>query len=417
VNLSLDDVVRQHWWATVATMCRVTGDVSAAEDAVQEACAAAVIQWPVDGVPSNPMAWLIRVARNKAIDAGRRARRRPEREAIAMRDLTGPATEDSAPRDDDMLRLVFLCCHPALDPTARVALTLRLVCGLSTREIAAGFLVPEHAMAKRLQRAKRKIRDSRIPLRTPDDAALGQRLSSVLRVIFVAFTEGHTATDGPSPVRPDLCETCIDLARGLVRLLPNEPEVTGLLALLLLTDARRAARLDEQGDLVLLEDQDRRHWDQRKIVEGRALVEAALSRRQPGPYQIHAAIAACHADAADAASTDWRQIALLYDELLRIEPSPITEANRAVAVAMSEGPAAGVVTLDVVGQHPRLQRWPHLHIARGELLRRAGRDEEALSAFRTALELEPAPATRRLIQQRVQLLGAAGERGADAGPT
>ncbi len=233
-------------------------------------------------------------------------------------------------------------------------------------------------MAKRLQRAKRKIRDSRIPLRTPDDTELAQRLSSVLRVIFVAFTERHTTTDGPSPVRSDLCDTSIDLARRLVRLMPDEPEVTGLLALLLLTDARRPARLDEQGDLVLLEDQDRRVWDQYKIVEGRALVEAALSRRQPGPYQIHAAIAACHADADDTASTDWRQVALLYDELLRIEPSPITEANRAVAVAMSEGPAAGIVILDVVGQHPQLQRWPHLHIARGELLRRAGRDEEPL---------------------------------------
>jgi RNA polymerase sigma-70 factor (ECF subfamily) len=222
VSLSLDDVVRQHWWAAVATMCRVTGDVSAAEDAVQEACAAAVIQWPVDGVPTNPVGWLIRVARNKAIDARRRDGRRPDKEATAMRNRTDAAAEASVPRDDDMLRLVFLCCHPALDPAARVALTLRLVCGLSTREIAAGFLVPEQAMAKRLQRAKGKIRDSRIPLRTPDDAELGQRLSSVLRVIFVAFTEGHTATDGPSPVRPDLCDTSIDLARGLVRLMPNE---------------------------------------------------------------------------------------------------------------------------------------------------------------------------------------------------
>jgi RNA polymerase sigma-70 factor (ECF subfamily) len=410
----LDAVVRLYWWGAVATVTRLTGDLGAAEDAVQDACVAALAQWPADGVPANPGGWLVTVARRRAFDRLRREARRADKEAAAMREAddgqgweagpVGASGADAAPGADDELGLIFLCCHPALAPEARVALTLRSVCGLSTAEIAAAFLVPEATMAKRLVRAKAKIRDARIAFRVPRGDEIGDRLPTVLRVVYVVFTEGHTASTGAALVRGELCDTAIGLARGVVARLPDEPEAAGLLALLLLTDARRAARTDAAGELVLLEDQDRSRWDPRLIAEGEALLERALGAGRPGPYQLHAAIAACHATAPTAADTDWRQIALLYGELVRYEPSPVVEANRAVAVAMSEGPAAGLVILDAVAHHHQLRRWPRLHVARAELLRRLDRGDDAVAAFRTALELDPTAAERASITRRLAAL-------------
>jgi RNA polymerase sigma-70 factor, ECF subfamily len=392
----------------VATVTRLTGDLGAAEDAVQDACTAAVVQWPVDGVPANPGGWLVAVARRRAVDRLRREAKRGDKEAAAMRELDR-ADSDVVPTEealDDDLGLIFLCCHPALAPEVRVALTLRSVCGLSTAEIAAAFLVPEPTMAKRLVRAKAKIRDAGIAFRVPRGDEVAERLPAVLRVIYVVFTEGHMATGGDALVRGELCDTAIGLARTLADRLPDEPEVSGLLALLLLTDARRAARTDAAGELVLLEEQDRTRWDAAMIAEGEGLVERSLRVGRPGPYQLHAAIAACHSAAATAEATDWRQIALLYGELMRHEPSPVVEANRAVAVAMAEGPAAGLVILDALGHHRQLCRWSRLHVARAELLVRLGRDDEAVAAYRRALELQPAAAERAFITRRVRGLGA-----------
>jgi RNA polymerase sigma-70 factor, ECF subfamily len=409
VSDPLDQLIRTHWWAAVAALCRLTGDLDAAEDAVQEACVVALERWPTVGVPDNALGWLIGVARHKAVDRLRREAARGAKEAASMRELEGPAGgQDASPGATDTLSLVFLCCHPALDASVRVALTLRSVCGLSTAEIAAAFLVPEETMAKRLMRAKAKIRDARIPFRLPAEADLPERLSAVLRVIYVLFTEGHMATRGDALIRGDLCDRAIVLARGVVGLLPGEPEAMGLLALLLLTDARRAARTDG-GELVLLEDQDRSRWDPNMIAEGEAVLEAALRLGQPGPYQLHAAIAACHSTAASADSTDWRQIALLYAELARYEPTPVVEANGAVAVAMAEGPAAGLVILDALAYHPRLQSWAQLHVARAELLRRLGRESEAADAYRAALGLEPPAASRSYIARRLGELSAGRE--------
>jgi RNA polymerase sigma-70 factor (ECF subfamily) len=385
------------------------GDLAAAEDAVQDACAAALVQWPVEGLPDNPAGWLVTVARRRAIDALRREGRRVTKEEAAMLRSDGgePPVDggrDGDDHDDDDLGLILLCCHPALDPAARIALTLRSVCGLSTAEIAAAFLVPEPTMAKRLVRAKAKIRHAGIAFRVPSPHELAERLPAVLRVLYLVFTEGHTASGGDALVRGELCDNAIALARTLAGRLPQEPEVVALLALLLLTDARRAARVDDRGHLVLLDDQDRRRWDRAAISEGEALLERALRMGRPGPYQLHAAIAACHSGAASAEQTDWREVALLYAELVRYEPTPVIEANRAVAVAMSEGPAAGLVILDAVGHDPQLQRWPQLHVARAELLRRVGRIDDAVAAFRLALELEPPPAERRSILRRLDAL-------------
>ncbi|WP_410007750.1 RNA polymerase sigma factor [Planotetraspora sp. A-T 1434] len=398
---------RAHWWPAVATVTRLVGDLEVAEDAVQDACATALARWRDDGIPANPRAWLIGVARHKALDRLRRESGRREKEAAAMRDLSGrEAAEEWPGMPDDELGLIFLCCHPALDPSVRVPLTLRSVCGLTTAQIAAAFLVPEPTMAQRLVRAKRKIRQAGMSFRVPGPEELGTRLAAVLRVVYLVFTEGHRATCGSELVRGELCESAIRLARALARLLPDEPEVTGLLALLLLTDARRRARVDARGDLVLLEDQDRSLWDRSMIEEGEALVERALRAGRPGPYQLHAAIAACHSGAVSAAATDWREIAALYGELIRHEPTPVVEANRAVAVAMAEGPAAGLVILDAVGAHPQLARWPQLHIARAELLRRLGRHADAVDAYRTALALEPPPAERAFVARRIGELNA-----------
>jgi RNA polymerase sigma-70 factor (ECF subfamily) len=386
----------------VASVTRLVGDLATAEDAVQDACLAALTQWPTEGQPANPRAWLIGVARHKALDQIRREAQRGEKEAAALREWAAPpAAQPAGVVSDDELSLIFMCCHPALEPTTRIALTLRSVCGLSTAEVASVFLVGEPTMAKRLVRARGKIRQAVIPFRVPRPEDLAARLNAVLRVVYLVFTEGHKASAGGAPVRGDLCDTAIRLARVLAGLLPDEPEVIGLLALLLLTDARRAARVTAAGDLVLLDDQDRGRWNRFMIDEGAALLEQALRTGRPGAYQLHAAIAACHAEAAHARDTDWRQIVLLYGELLRYEPTLVIEANRAVAVAMADGPAAGLAILDTISHHPQLSRWPQLHIARADLLHRLGRDIDATDAYRTALHLNPSPTERAFIAKRI----------------
>lgn len=362
---------------------------------MQEACLAAVQQWS-DGVPADPRAWLVATARHKALDQVRREAARPAKEAEAVRVLAMPSgpSDESATTAVDQLGLIFLCCHPALDQDSRVALTLRAVCGLTTAQIASAFLVPEPTLAKRLVRARRKIKEGVIPLRLPVPEELGRRLGAVLKVVYLVFTEGHRTVGS-------LSDTAIELARALSGLLPGEPEVTGLLALLLLTDARRPARLDAAGNQVLLADQDRSLYDRALIAEGELLLEKALYANRPGPYQIQAAIAACHASAVVAADTDWREIAALYGELLRHEPSPVHEANRAVAVAMVDGPAAGLAILDSVVAHPRMARWPQLHIARAALLTQLRRLGEATEAYRQALALGPSDAERAFIEGRL----------------
>ncbi len=401
----LDAVVRTHWWRAVAAVMRLVGDLEVAEDAVQEACVAAVVQWRADGVPANPGAWLVGAARHKALDWLRREAQRVHKEEAAMREYHGqrqPAEE--GPIADDQLALIFLCCHPALDLGVQVALTLRSVCGLTTADVAAALLLPEATLAQRLVRAKRKIREAGIPFRVPSAGALAGRLSGVLRVVYLLFTQGHRAAVGEDLIRPALCAEAIRLARVLVSLLPEEPEAPGLLALLLLVDARRSGRIDAAGDLVLLEDQDRGCWDHAKIAEGAALAERAQRARRPGSYQIQAAIAACHSTAPTAMTTDWGEITALYEELARYEPTPVVEANRAVAVAMTQGSAAGLVILDTLAADPRLARWPQLYIARADLLSRLGRHTDAVAAYHAALALEPPRAEQAFITRRIRQL-------------
>jgi RNA polymerase sigma-70 factor (ECF subfamily) len=399
--------LRAAWWPAAAVVARLAGDLSLAEDCAQEACAAAVQQWAREGLPANPGGWVVAVARRRALDHLRRESARAEKERDAVREWAVAGPDGSVVAGDDQLALLFACCHPALEQASQVALTLRMVCGLPTASIARLLLLPEPAIAQRMVRAKRKIRDAGIRLRVPDPGERPARLASVLRSIYLTFTEGHSPHGTSAVVRDDLCKEALRLAAGLHQLLPDEPEVAGLHALILLTSARAAARADEDGALVLLADQDRSRWDQSRMAAGRSLVETALAQRRPGPYQLQAAIAACHADAVAAADTDWRQIAALYSELLRFDPSPVIEANRAIAVAYAEGPAAGLAILDTLAASSRLARWPQLHIARAALLAQCGRHEDAAAAYRDALALEPAGAVRRHITGQIAVLGAA----------
>jgi RNA polymerase sigma-70 factor (ECF subfamily) len=406
LSLDFEDQFRACWWGAVAAVARLTGSLEVAEDSVQDACVAAVEQWGQSGVPENPKGWLIGVARHKAIDRLRRESLRGLKEATAVEQVHNPSDQSPVVRSvsDEDLWLIYLCCHPALNPAARIALTLRSVCGLTTSEIASAFLVPEPTMAKRLVRAKRKIRDSGMTFTLPPENLLEDRTADTLRVIYLIFSEGHMASSGSNLIRPDLCKTAINLARELRERLPSDAEVAGLLALLLLTDARRPARTGADGTLVLLEEQDRALWDRSLIDEGESLLVSVLRLGKPGPYQLWAAIAACHSTAFDAADTDWRQISILYSELLRYEPTPVVEANRAIAVAMAEGPAAGLTILDIVVNDPQLADWSPIHVARADLLARMGRIDESVAAYRTALELEPPEVESRHIYERLQSL-------------
>jgi RNA polymerase sigma-70 factor, ECF subfamily len=395
-------VFRREWGRAVAVVARLTGDLGLAEDAVQDAFAVALDRWAAGPVPADPSGWLITVAKHHALDRIRREARRSGKEEAAMRLLT--LRDPPAPSGviaDDRLRLIFACCHPALDPGVRVALTLRAVCGLTTAEIARAFLVSEATLAQRLVRAKRKIRDAAIPMRVPADRELPGRIGGVLRVVYLVFTEGHRASTGSSVVRDELCDEAVRLARLLAGLCPGDPEVLGLLAMLLLIDARRPARTTPDGQMVLLEDQDRGLWDGAKIGEGAEILDRAVGKRRPGPYQLQAAIAACHAAATHASDTDWAEIAALYEALASLEPSPVVHANRAVAVAMAEGPVAGLAILDGLRGHSRSENWHLLHACRADLLRRLGRSAEAGDAYRAALALDPPPAERRFLTTRL----------------
>lgn len=384
----------------VATLVRYFGDIDVAEEAVQDAFAVAIERWPVDGVPPSPAGWIITTARRRGLDRVRRESSRDRRQVESVRtygvDDPEPPEEVGAVQDDQ-LRLIFTCCHPALAPAARVALTLRLVAGLQTPEIARAFLVPEPTMAQRLVRAKRKIRDAHIPYRVPAEADLPDRLRTVLAVLYLVFNEGYLSSGGAAAVRTDLCVEAVRLGRRLVDLMPDEAEAWGLLALMLLAESRRPARTDVGGSLVLLADQDRSLWDPDLIAEGQEIVRWCLRRNDPGPFQIQAAIAAVHSDAATADDTDWSQIVLLYDHLLVLAPSAVVALNRAIAVAELEGPDAALQSVDGLG----LDDYHLFHATRGVLLDRLGRRDEAAAAHTRALALTENPAERELLARRL----------------
>ncbi|MFF7930223.1 sigma-70 family RNA polymerase sigma factor [Streptomyces sp. NPDC007940] len=389
MTLDVEGVFREEYGRAVAVLVRFLGDIDLAEEAVQDAFTTAVRRWPETGVPPSPAGWIITTARNRAIDRLRRESTRRARHAEAALLHAPDAPPEEGPVRDERLRLVFTCCHPALAPQARVALTLRLLGGLTTAQIARAFLVPEPTMAQRLVRAKAKIRDARIPYRVPRDADLPDRLNGVLAVVYLIFNEGYGGT-------PELCAEAVRLGRLLVELMPDEPEALGLLALMLLVESRRAARTDGDGELVPLAEQDPGAWDRALVAEGQALVRRCLRRNQPGPYQIQAAIQAVHSDA----PTDWGQVHRLYDQLMALAPSPVVALNRAVAVAETEGPARALALVDALD----LDGYHVLHAVRADLLRRLGRAAEAADAYAKAAELTGNPAERTYLEHRRRTL-------------
>jgi RNA polymerase sigma-70 factor (ECF subfamily) len=413
VLAKVDEVYRLESRRILATLIRLLGDFDLAEEAVHEAFRAAMEQWPKEGVPGNPRAWLVSTGRFKAIDGIRRRARFDESAGEMARHFEGEGEAEGAPRDaagpdtegwqDDRLRLIFTCCHPALAPDAQLALTLREVCGLTTEEIARAFLTEPSTVAQRIVRAKAKIREARIPYEVPAPERLPERLDAVLRVLYLVFNEGYSASSGHAVARADLSGEAIRLGRLLVDLLP-EPEAKGLLALMLLHESRRTARVTETGELILLENQDRSLWNRDFIREGSALVEEALKSRRFGPYTLQAAISAVHAEASRPEATDWIQITGLYDVLLRADPSPIVELNRAVAVAMRDGPEAGLRLIDGLLSREMLADYHLIHSARADLLRRLGRKAEAAAAYRRALDLTRQEPERRFLEKRLSEL-------------
>jgi RNA polymerase sigma-70 factor (ECF subfamily) len=403
----VDGIYRSESRQVLATLIRLLGDFDAAEEALHDAFAVAVERWPQEGVPANPRAWLVSTGRFKAID-GMRRRARFDASLTELAKHLGSTTSVAEEQvdesvEDDRLRLIFTCCHPALPAEAQIAMTLREVCGLTTEEIARAFLTAPSTLAQRIVRAKAKIRDARIPYVVPSQTELPDRLDAVLRVVYLVFNEGYSASSGGSLTRHDLSGEAIRLGRLLIELLP-EPEAIGLLALMLLQDSRRTARATPNGDLILLEDQDRSLWNRDQIAEGVSLVERVLSSRRVGPYTLQAAIAAVHAQDATAAATDWAQIVALYDLLMRANPSPVVELNRAVAVAMRDGPLAGLVLIDAILARGDLEKYHLAHSARADLCRRLGRTAEARESYERALSLTQLEPERRFLQRRLSEL-------------